>query len=131
MVSKLSKAAIELINGKNFAHLATLMRDGSPHVTPVWIDHDGEYILVNTASGRTKQKNVKRDARVALDIIDQSDPYHAVYVRGRVVAQTIEGAEEHIDKLAKKYLGKDRYPWRQPSQKRVLLKIKTESVTVA
>jgi PPOX class probable F420-dependent enzyme len=94
-----------LIEAKNFAHLATLRRDGSPHVAPVWVDHDGDIILVNTAVGRVKQKNIMKDPRVGLSITDQNNPYERVEIRGRVVSQTREGAEEHIDKLANKYTG--------------------------
>jgi PPOX class probable F420-dependent enzyme len=113
-----------LIEGKNFGNFATLMPDGSPHVAPVWVDHEGDLILVNTAEGRTKLKNVTRDPRVALSIFDQGDPYNKVVVRGRVVEITKKGAEEHIDKMAMKYRGLTKYPWRQPGVSRVLVKIK-------
>ncbi len=128
MAVKLSGLAVELIDGANFAHLATLMRDGSPQVTPVWVDREGDSVRVNTAVGRVKQRNVSRDTRVALDIFDQLNPYRMVSIRGRVVAQSYVGADEHIDKLAKKYLGKDQYPFRQPSEKRVILKIQPEKI---
>lgn len=99
------------------------MPDGSPQVTPVWIDHDGNTLLVNTSVGRTKQKNLARDSRVALSVANQNDMYDKILVRGRVILQTPEGADVHIDKLAKKYLGIDKYPWRRPGEKRVILKI--------
>ena len=123
MPAKLTSKAIRLIEGKNFAHLATLMADGSPQVTPVWIDHEGDVILVNTAVGRMKQKNTARDNRVAISIASQDNPYDKVLIRGRVIAQTFEGAEAHIDKLANKYTGVTKYQRSQPDEKRIIIKI--------
>jgi PPOX class probable F420-dependent enzyme len=123
-----SEPVSRLFQGKNFGFLATLMPDGSPQVTPTWIDIDGDYIIVNTALGRLKDKNVSRDPRVAVSVADQANPYNMVTVRGKVVEQTTKGAEEHIDKLAKKYLGLDRYPGRVPGEKRIILKIKPDRV---
>ena len=121
----------KLFEGKNFAFIATLMKDGSPQVTPTWVDIDrnNNTILVNTAKGRIKYRNVSRDPRVAISLIDLSIPYEMVTVRGRVV-EHIKGkdADEHIDKLAKKYLGKEKYPRRMPGEERVLLRIKPELV---
>ena len=121
----------KLFEGKNFAFLATLMRDGSPQVTPTWVDIDknNDTILVNTARGRIKHRNISRDPRVAVSLIDSSNPYDMVTVRGRVVEQ-IRGknADEHIDKLAKKYLDEEKYPRRRPGEERVLLRIKPELV---
>ena len=121
----------KLFEGKNFAFLATLMRDGSPQVTPTWVDIDknNDTILVNTARGRIKHRNISRDPRVAISLIDSLNPYDMVTVRGRVVEQ-IRGknADEHIDKLAKKYLDKEKYPRRRPGEQRVLLRIKPELV---
>ncbi|MGI0141872.1 MAG: PPOX class F420-dependent oxidoreductase [Candidatus Micrarchaeales archaeon] len=91
---KLPEEVKKLIEEKNFAHIATLMKDGSPQVTTVWVDHDGDHILVNTAEGRVKLKNLKRDPRVALSITDASNNYSGVWIRGRVVKITTEGAEE-------------------------------------
>ena len=116
----------DLFNKKAFASLATVMPDGRPQVTPVWVDYDGTHVLVNTAKGRVKDRNMKRDPRVSLAIIDPDNPYHYVEVRGRVVDITEEGADQHIDKMAKKYLGKDKYPNRQPGEVRVLYKIEPE-----
>jgi len=116
------------LQGKNFGYLATLMEDGSPQVTPTWLDTDGEHILVNTALGRLKYENVLRDPRVAISVADQANPYNMATVRGRVVEHTTNGAEEHIDKLAKKYFGLEKYPGRVPGEKRVILKIKPERV---
>lgn len=129
-MAKLPEPAAQLIEGKNFAHLATLMNDGSPQVTPVWVDREGDLVVVNTAEGRVKSKNITRDPRVALSIQDSANPYHMALIRGRVVKRTNEGADEHIDKLAKKYLGKDKYPWRRPSEKRMILKISPDRVFV-
>ena len=123
MPAKLSDKAIRLIEGKNFAFLATILPDGSPHVAPVWIDREGDTILVNTAMGRAKQRNVTRDPRVALSIADQDNMYDKVVIRGLLRLQTLEGADAHIDKLAKKYISKDKYPWRTPKEKRIILKI--------
>ncbi|MBI2127359.1 MAG: PPOX class F420-dependent oxidoreductase [Thaumarchaeota archaeon] len=124
---KLSKKALKIIEGKNFAHLATLMKDGSPQVTPIWVDHDGDFILVNTAEGRLKLRNVSRDTRVAISITDQKDPYTMVAIRGKAVSITTKGADEHIEKLSIKYLGR-KYPWRSPGQKRTIIKIRPEHV---
>src|SRR3989442_7132767 len=106
---KLTKDAKSLIDGKNFAVLATLMRDGSPQASPVWIDREGDVILVNTAEERVKTRNLTRDPRIALSISDQSDPYHKVVIRGRVIEMTKKGAEDHIDKMSLKYYGLERY----------------------
>lgn len=124
----LTDSAISLFKGKNFAFIASLMNDGAPQITPVWIDYDGQFVLVNTAEGRTKQKNFERDSRVALSIVDHANPYNTVSIRGRVVEQTANGADDHADKLAKKYLGVDKYPFKAPGEKRIILKIKPEKI---
>ncbi|MFL6494723.1 MAG: PPOX class F420-dependent oxidoreductase [Nitrososphaera sp.] len=122
---------VKLFEGKNLAFFATLMKDGSPQVTPTWIDIDknNNTILVNTAKGRIKHRNISRDPRVAVSVVDSSNPYDMVTVRGRVIEQ-INGkdADDHIDKLAKKYLDQLKYPNRRPGEERVLLKIKPEIV---
>ena len=121
----------KLFEEKNFAFLATLMKDGTPHVTPTWVDIDksNNTILINTAKGRVKHRNISRDPRVSVSVIDSSNPYHMVSVRGKVIEQ-INGkeADDHIDKMAKKYLGKDKYPGRAPGEERLLLRIKPEHV---
>jgi PPOX class probable F420-dependent enzyme len=129
-MGKLDEKSMELVREKNFAFLATVDAKGRPQVTPIWIDSDGDCVLLNTALGRVKQKNTKRDPRVAIAVLDMSNPYRYAAIRGRVVEQ-IPGqrAEDHIDKLAKKYLGKDKYPFRQAGEKRVILKIMPERVT--
>jgi PPOX class probable F420-dependent enzyme len=116
-------------NKKAFANLATVMPDGTPQVTPVWVDYDGQYVLVNSARGRQKDKNMKRDSSVALSIMDPENPYRYLEVRGRVAEITEEGAEDHIDKMASKYIGQERYPWRRPGEVRVLYKIEPQHTT--
>lgn len=118
----------QILLGKNFASFATLMKDGSPHVAPTWIDYDGDLILINTATGRIKEKNVSSDNRVALSVYDSSNPYNMVTIRGKVKESTEENADYHIDKLAKKYLGLDKYPFHSPGEKRIILKIVPERV---
>ena len=119
---------VDLFRKKAFGMFATIMPDGSPQATPVWVDyHDGE-VWVNTAVGRLKDRNVRRDPRVAITVIDPDNPYRYVEVRGRVREITQDGADAHIDAMAKKYLGKDRYPNRQPGEQRVLFKIGIEHV---
>jgi PPOX class probable F420-dependent enzyme len=118
----------DLFTKQSFAHLGTLMPDGSPQVTPVWVDYDGNYIRVNTAKGRVKDKNMRRNRKVALSIADPENPYRHLSVRGEVEEITEQGADAHIDSLAKKYLGKDKYPFRQPGEVRVIYKIRPEKV---
>ena len=127
---KLSDPSIrKLFESKNFVFVSSLMKDGSPHVTPTWVDIENGYILVNTAIGRLKQKNISRDPRVGLAIVDQNNPYDTVTIRGEVIEQiTGVPAEEHIDKLAKKYIGKDKFPGRSTREERVILKIKAEKI---
>lgn len=114
---------LDLFQKKSFAQLATLMPDGTPQVSPVWVDYDGRHILINTAKGRVKDKNMRRDPRVGLDLMDPDNPYRHLSVRGRVVDSTEQGADAHIDKMAKKYLGQDKYPYRSPGEVRVIYKI--------
>ena len=114
---------LDLFNKRAFASLATLMPDGSPQVTPVWIDYDGRYIWVNTARGRQKDLNMTTDPRVALEIRDPEDPYRYIQIRGRVVEITEDGADAHMDKMAQKYLGQARYANHTPDQIRVIYKI--------
>ena len=119
----------DLFQKKAFAHLATVMADGSPQVTPVWCDYDGTHIRINSAKGRVKDKNMRRQARVALAIMDPENAYRYFAVRGRVVEITEQGADAHIDSLAKKYLGTDTYPRRAPGEIRVIYKILPERVS--
>ncbi|HVC61719.1 MAG TPA: PPOX class F420-dependent oxidoreductase [Acetobacteraceae bacterium] len=108
---------------KTFAHLATVMKDGSPQVTPVWFDYTDGHVRVNTAKGRTKARNMQEGSRVALSILDPDNAYRYLQIRGRVVRATEEGASAHIDSLAKKYLGKDKYPFSQPGEVRIMYEI--------
>jgi hypothetical protein len=112
-----------LTQKKAFAHLATIMPDGSPQVTPVWFDYTGGMIRVNTAKGRVKARNLREGVPVALSILDPDNPYRYIQIRGRVKRVVEEGADQHIDSLAKKYLGKDKYPWAQPGEVRVMYEI--------
>lgn len=118
---------LDLFQKQAFGNLGTLMPDGRPQVTPVWIDYDGKHILFNSALGRVKDKNIRRDPRVSMAIQDPENPYRYLEVRGRVVEITQNGADDHIDKLAKKYLGKDVYPFRKTGEVRVLYKIAPET----
>lgn len=113
----------DLLEKKTFAHLGTLMPDGSPQVTPLWWEYDGTHVVVNSARGRTKDKNMRRDGRVSLAISDPENPYRYVQLRGRVVEVTEEGAKAHIDKLAKKYMGVEEYKLRSANEVRVIYRI--------
>jgi PPOX class probable F420-dependent enzyme len=114
---------LDLFAKPTIAHLATLMPDGTPHVTPVWIDFDGTFILVNTAEGRQKDRNVRLNPHVALDMVDPENPYRFLAVQGLVLEITKQDAEQHIDRLAGRYLGLASYPHRRPSERRQIFKI--------
>jgi PPOX class probable F420-dependent enzyme len=118
-----------LTDKKSFAHLATVMPDGSPQVTPVWFFYKNGKFIVNTARGRIKDRNMKENARVALSITDPDNPYAHIAVRGKIAKTTEEGADAGIDALAMKYLGKDKYPFRQPGEVRVIYEIEPTSVS--
>jgi len=118
----------DIVHKRTFAMFGTIMPDGQPQITPVWVDAENGRILINTAKGRQKHRNVQRDPRVAVTLIDPDNPYRYVEVRGRVTEMTENGADSHIDKMAKKYLGKDKYPFAQPGEQRILLKIEPEHV---
>jgi PPOX class probable F420-dependent enzyme len=129
-MAELTEKARELIDEPNFGFLATVMPDGSPQVSPVWIERLNGHVGINTATGRVKEKNMRRDPRVAISVANRENQYEKVDIRGRVVEMT-EGdeAEQMIDRLAKKYMGEDTYPWRQPDEVRVLVKIEPERVS--
>jgi PPOX class probable F420-dependent enzyme len=114
---------------KAFAHIATLMPDGTPQVTPVWIDYKNGKVLVNSAKGRVKVQNLKEGSPVAISITDPDNPYRYVQIRGRVTRVTEEGASNHIDRMAKKYLGQDKYPFAKPGEVRVLFEIEPAKVS--
>ncbi|GIW12236.1 MAG: PPOX class F420-dependent enzyme [Dehalococcoidia bacterium] len=124
----LTAGMVRLAREPSFAQLATINPDGSPQLSQVWVDTDGQYLLVNTAAGRQKVRNVRRDPRVALQVIDPRDAYRLFVAQGRVVEITTVGADEHIDRLAQKYLGQERYPWRRPGEQRLILKIAPERI---
>jgi PPOX class probable F420-dependent enzyme len=123
MADPIASQFLDLFQKKAFASLATVMPDGTPQVTPVWVDYDGGRVIVNSARGRRKDKNMKVGASVALVIMDPDNPYRHLQVRGRVSEVTEQGADAHIDRMAKKYLGQDKYPFRQPGEVRVIYRI--------
>ena len=128
MTATLSPGLQQLLREPSYCQLATLMLDGSPQLTEVWVDTDGQHILINTAEGRQKVRNVRRDPRVAVNVFDPTNAWRIAEIRGRVVEVTTEGADELIDQLAAKYLGQERYPFRQPDEIRVTLKIAAEKI---
>ena len=117
---------LDLFNKKAFASLGTIMPGGQPQVTPVWCDYDRTHVMVNSAKGRRKDQNMRRDPRVSLAVIDPDNPYRYLEIRGRVVEITEQGADVHINKMAKKYLGADKYPNRRPGEVRVIYRIEPE-----
>jgi PPOX class probable F420-dependent enzyme len=125
---QITESVAKLLQDKNFAFIATLMPDGSPQVTPTWVDAQDNIILINTAEARLKHKNISRDPRVAVSITDRNNPYNMVTIRGKVIERTNQGADEHIDKLAKKYLDVDKYPMKSSDEKRIIVKIKPEKI---
>lgn len=127
-MAALPEMAKKLLLGKNFATVATLMADGSPSASVVWVDTDGEHVIFNTAEGRVKPKSMRRDGRVAIAVYDQENPYRQAMIRGKVVSMETKGADAHIDKMAKKYMGVDSYPYRKPGEARIIVKIKPERV---
>ena len=129
MAQSIPKDFLDLFRKKAYGHLATLMPDGSPQVTPVWCDYDDPHVLVNSASGRRKDKNMRERPQVALSIKDPENAYRYLEIRGRIVEATEKGADDHIDRMAKKYLDLDQYPNRQPGEVRVLYKIEPQRFT--
>ena len=129
MSNKIPETYRNLFQKRAFAHLATLMPDGTPQVTPVWCDYDGTHIRINSAKGRIKDRNMRRNPQVALEIMDPDNSYRYLAVRGRVAEITENGADAHIDLLAKKYLDQEKYPYRQAGEVRVLYKIRPERVS--
>jgi PPOX class probable F420-dependent enzyme len=129
MADEIPEAFKDLFAKVAYANLATVMRDGSPQVTPVWFDYDGECLRINSAKGRIKDKNMRRNKRVAVSIQDPDNAYRYLAVRGNVEEITEEGADAHIDSLAKKYLDKEKYPFRGPGEVRVIYKIRPEKVS--
>ena len=128
MSDRIPDKFLDLFQKRAYAHLATLMPDGSPQITPVWVDFDGTHLVVNTARGRQKERNLQRDRRVAVEIQDPDNPYRYLLVRGRVAEITEKNADAHSDQLARRYMGVEKYPNRRPGEVRVLVKIKPEHI---
>jgi PPOX class probable F420-dependent enzyme len=127
-VAQLTDAQTKLFTDRNFASLATIRKDGTAHVSPVWVDWDGTHAVFNTAKGRAKHRHIERDARVTLTVWSADDPYRYVEVTG--TARLVdEGADEHINKMAKKYIDQDVYPWKGPDEVRVIVEVTPERVT--
>jgi PPOX class probable F420-dependent enzyme len=129
MTTELSSKARELIQRPVIANVATVDSEGRPQVTPVWIDLDGDDLVFNTAKGRTKDLNLEKNPHVAISVVDPDDPYNVVVVRGKV-EEIEDGADAHIDSLAKKYLGVDTYPMRRPNEVRVKYRIHADKVVM-
>ena len=129
MAQPIPESHRDILEKKSLAHLAPLMPDGSPQVTPVWCDFDGIHVRVNSARGRRKDRNIRRDPRVSLSLCDPDNPYRYLEIRGQVVEITEDGADAHIDQLAHKYLGLDESPHRQAGEVRVIYKIAPERFT--
>ncbi len=130
MSATIPESHAAIFKGKSLAHIATVMTDGSPQVTPVWVDLEDGQVVFNTAEGRTKARNLGLNSKVALSVTDEANPYRYIQVRGTVVERTTEGADAHIDRMAKKYLGVDSYPGRNPAEQRVIFRIRPDRVQV-
>ncbi len=128
MPDTLEGRARELLEAPNFCLVATLLKDGTPHVVPSWVDVEGDLVRLNSAEGRLWPKNIRRDPRVTLTVLNQENPYEFVSIRGRLAEDTHDGADEHIDRLAKKYMGVDSYPFRQEGEQRITFEIEPERV---
>lgn len=128
-VTELNKEELSrLFQFRNLAYVGTLSKDGAPHITPVWAEMVEDLILVNTFEQSAKIKHISKDKRIALSVVEQNNPFNMVSIKGKVVEQTTEGADEHLKKLAKRYLGIGKYYYRKPNHKRVILKIKPEKI---
>jgi PPOX class probable F420-dependent enzyme len=130
MSTRIEGRAEELLRARNFAHIATLRADGSVQVAPTWVDVQDGLPVLNTAEGRAWPRHLERDPRITLEVQNMENPYEYVEIRGRVAERTHEGADEHIDALAKKYLGVDQYPMRQPGEQRLIIRVEPEYVKV-
>jgi len=127
MTATLTEDVSTLLRKPLFAHVATVMPDGTPQSTPIWIDTDGMDVLFNTAKGRVKHRNLLQNPSVAISLIDDQNPYRMIEIRG-VAEMTEEGADQHIDALAKKYLGQDTYPFRQPGEERIVVRVRPTAI---
>ncbi|HYI79889.1 MAG TPA: PPOX class F420-dependent oxidoreductase [Thermoleophilaceae bacterium] len=130
MADSIDRRSRELLEDKNFGHIVTMGRDGSPNVGVVWVDVEGDEVLVNGAEGRVWPANLRRDPKVVLTVVNLDDPYEYTTIKGRAVEITPDGADQHIDALAKKYLDKDEYPFRQEGEVRLKVRIQPEKVRV-
>jgi PPOX class probable F420-dependent enzyme len=117
-----------ILDDPNFAHVATLFKDGTPQVNPVWVDRDGDRVRINSAEGRAKVVNLRSDPRITIEVSNRENPYRYVEIRGKVVEFTHEGADEHIDALAKKYMGVDSYPNRTADEQRVTIIVAPDKI---
>lgn len=126
----MEEKAIKLFQGRNLVFIATLMKDGSPQLSPVWADFQDGHILVNTAEGRIKHKNVLSDPRVAVSVVSNTNPLDMTTIRGKVVQIIPDYEYKHADSLTRKYMGKEKYPFKRPDEKRIILKILPEKVFV-
>jgi PPOX class probable F420-dependent enzyme len=125
----LSERDRRILEAPNFASIGTVMPDGSPHVSTIWIDLDGDHVVFNTSEGNRKVSNIRRDPRVGISVFDQKDPYEQVVIRGTVTDITTEGADAHIDRLAKKYLGLETYPWLGAGEQRLIVRVRPDHVS--
>jgi PPOX class probable F420-dependent enzyme len=130
MSTKIEGRGEELLKAKNFCHVATLRADGTVHGVPVWVDVQDGLPVLNTAEGRAWPRNLERDPRVTLTVVNMENPYEYLEVRGRVAERTQDGADEHIDAMAKKYMDVDEYPFRQPGEQRVIIRVEPEHASV-
>ena len=128
MPATLSDAQRKLLDDKNFAHVATIGEEGEPQVTPVWVEYDGTHVLFNTEEKRAKVKHMRKNPSIALSVLNSANPYQYIEIQGSVVDITTDGADEMIDRLAMKYMGKDKYPFNKPGDVRVVVKILPEKV---
>jgi PPOX class probable F420-dependent enzyme len=128
-VAKLTDKQAKLFLDKNFAAVATIRPDGTPHVTPVWVDYDGDRVVFNTATGRAKWRHMQRDPRVTIEVYSQEDPYEYVTVTGTVELEEGEAADRHIDKLSEKYTGNSKFQSHRPGERRVIVRVTPERVS--
>lgn len=120
----------ELLEARNFCHVATIGSDGTPHVAVVWVDVNTHDVLLNTADGRTWPENLRRDPRITLTVVNSENPYEYLSIDGKVIEMTHDGADDHIDAMAKKYLDEDEYPFRAPDEVRLLVRVKPEKISI-
>jgi PPOX class probable F420-dependent enzyme len=127
-MAKLNEKQAELLRGRNWGTVTTLRKDGSPHSTPVWIDTDGENVIFNTVIGRAKERHLRRDPRVSVVVLPAEDQQSGYLSVTGTAELTEDGALDHINKMAKKYVGLDEYPWLQPGEKRVIVKVRPDKI---